>query len=146
MEAASLFKVANMVAMVGWLLMALAPRWKGTNWIVHRGLLPVGLGVLYGVLMFVTWGQAKIDFSSLAGVKSLFQHDWLLLIGWVHYLAFDMFVGSWSLRDSWTRDIPHWWMLPILFLTFMFGPVGFVLYMGLTLFRPKVSPQEETNA
>ncbi|MBV9613183.1 MAG: DUF4281 domain-containing protein [Acidobacteriaceae bacterium] len=28
------------------------------------------------------------------------SHPWLLLAGWVHYLAFDLLVGSWELQDA----------------------------------------------
>lgn len=143
MEPSVLFKIANSVALVGWLLMALAPRWKGTDFVVHKGLLPLGLALLYAILFVVTFGTGKGDFSSLAGVKQLFSNDWILLVGWVHYLSFDMFVGSWCLRDSWNRGISHWLMLPILFFTLMLGPVGYLLYSILAAF---FQPKAESNA
>ena len=65
----------------------------------------------------------------------LFSNPWALLAGWVHYLAFDLFVGSWEVRDSQARGIPHWLVLPCLFLTFMFGPAGWLLYMAVRVVR-----------
>jgi len=50
--------------------------------------------------------------------------DELLLAGWVHYLAFDLFIGSWEVEDAAANGIPHWLLLPCLFLTLMVGPVG----------------------
>jgi hypothetical protein len=54
-----------------------------------------------------------------------------LLAGWIHYLAFDLFVGSWLVRDAHLRGIAHGWVLPLLFLTFLFGPAGLLSYLGL---------------
>lgn len=141
MNASVWFQIANVVAMFGWLMLILSPRWVGTKWVVHRGLLPMSMGLLYVIVMVVSWGQAEGSFQSLEGVRSLFQNDWSLLMGWVHYLAFDMFVGSWMLRDSWTRRIPHLAMIPLLFSTFMFGPVGYLVYMVIASFRPAEDPE-----
>jgi len=67
-------------------------------------------------------------FSTLAGVGTLFSNPWLLLAGWMHYLAFDLLVGSWELEDAAERGIPHWIVVPCLLLTFLFGPAGWLLY------------------
>jgi len=54
-----------------------------------------------------------------------------LLAGWVHYLAFDLFVGSWEARDALSHRIPHLAVIPCLLLTFLFGPAGLLLYLLL---------------
>jgi hypothetical protein len=61
----------------------------------------------------------------------LFQNKWLLLAGWIHYLAFDLFIGSWQVRDAAKQGISHWLVIPCLALTFMFGPIGLLLYFLL---------------
>ncbi|TNE44331.1 MAG: DUF4281 domain-containing protein [Deltaproteobacteria bacterium] len=136
MEASVLFKIANSIALVGWILMAVAPRSKLTDKVVHEGWLPLGFALLYSILFVTSFGTGQGNFSSLAGVKSLFSHDWIVLLGWVHYLCFDMLVGSWSLRDSWKRKIHHGFMVPILFATLMLGPFGYLLYRGFAAFFP----------
>ena len=77
-------------------------------------------------------------------MSTLFGQPWLLLAGWVHYLAFDLFVGSWEVRDARERGIPHLAVVPCLALTFMFGPAGWLAYAGLrTAFaqrRPRLKP------
>ena len=75
--------------------------------------------------------RAEGGFSSLAGVAALFREPWLLLAGWVHYLAFDMLVGNWEVRDARSRGIPHLLVVPCLVLTFLFGPAGWLLYTGV---------------
>ena len=55
--------------------------------------------------------------------------DGLLLAGWVHYLAFDLFVGSWEVEDARARGVSHWLVLPCLLCTFLAGPAGLGLYL-----------------
>src|SRR4051812_21348401 len=53
----------------------------------------------------------------------------MLLAGWTHYLAFDLFVGRWEVRDAQRRGIPHLLITPALVLTFLLGPAGFLFYL-----------------
>jgi hypothetical protein len=48
----------------------------------------------------------------------------LLLAGWVHYLAFDLFVGAHIAKSSAELGLPRWPLILLLPLTFMFGPLG----------------------
>jgi uncharacterized membrane protein YhdT len=59
----------------------------------------------------------------------LFSNPWLLVAGWLHYLAFDLLTGTWEARDAVSRGVPRWLLVPCLFLTLMFGPTGWLLYM-----------------
>ena len=70
-------------------------------------------------------------------VARLFANRWLLLAGWVHYLAFALFLGSWEARDARLHGIPHWLVLPCLLLTFLCGPAGWLLYMIVRAARGK---------
>ena len=85
---------------------------------------------LYIALIATNWSGSAGGFSTLAGVALLFSNPWLLLAGWMHYLAFDLLVGSWEVRDARERGIPHLLVVPCLLLTFMFGPAGWLLYHG----------------
>jgi hypothetical protein len=124
----ALFSVASSAVLAGWLLLALAPRWRHTARLVCAVLVPGLLAVLYATLIAARWGGAEGGFSSLADVRKLFADPWLLLAGWVHYLAFDLFVGAWEVRDAGRLGIPHLLVVPCLLLTFLFGPVGLLLY------------------
>ena len=88
------------------------------------------IAVLYTYLLLANIGQSPADggFGSLAAVSVLFTVDELLLAGWVHYLAFDLFVGAWEVRDSQSRGIHHLLVIPCLLATFMAGPAGLLLY------------------
>jgi hypothetical protein len=126
-----IFSVVNLVALAGWLLLAVLP---GRAWVastITAVAIPVLLAVVYVAVLAVHWGSSEGGFGSLAQVAQLFANRWLLLAGWTHYLAFDLFVGSWEARDARARGISHWLVLPCLFLTFMFGPAGWLLYMAV---------------
>jgi hypothetical protein len=130
-----LFSVANAVAVAGWLLLAALPRRRWVADIVTGLAIPALLALVYTAIVVVAFRGSQGGFSSLPDIARLFGNPWLLLAGWVHYLAFDLFVGSWEARDARERGIPHRLVLPCLALTFLFGPAGWLLYLGLRTSR-----------
>ena len=64
---------------------------------------------------------------------TLFSNPWALLAGWIHYLAFDLLIGTWETRDAREHGVPHLLLVPCLVLTFLFGPAGWLLYRGVRL-------------
>ncbi|MGI8884891.1 MAG: ABA4-like family protein [Pyrinomonadaceae bacterium] len=137
MKAEQIFSIANLIAMLGWIILAVAPRWILTRKIVLSGAIPLLLSVAYLVLIVLFFGSTDGGFGSLAGVMKLFTNEWATLAGWIHYLAFDLFVGTWEVKDSQAKGISHWFVVPCLFLTFMLGPIGFLLYSVLRFFLAK---------
>jgi Domain of unknown function (DUF4281) len=126
MTADFLFSMANPLALTGWLTLIagvvlnrpflrddLAGRW-----------LPLGFSLLYSLLIILFFAKAEGGFDTLANVQRLFTSPWAALAGWVHYLAFDLFVGAWIARGVMERGMSRWLLLPLLPLTFMFGPMG----------------------
>ena len=73
-------------------------------------------------------------------MHSLFANPWLLLAGWVHYLAFDLFIGAWQVRDAKRTGLSHLLVVPCLVLTFLFGPIGLLLYLALRVILSKGLP------
>jgi len=134
MKAEQVFSIVNLIAMIGWILLAIAPRWFLTRKVVLSGVIPLLLSVAYLVLILAFFGSSEGGFGSLADVMKLFTYEWAVLAGWIHYLAFDLFVGVWEVKDAQAKNISHWFVIPCLFLTFMFGPIGFLLYSILRLF------------
>ena len=135
MSPPQLFGVANGLAIVGWVLLAALPRRRWVTDIVTGATLPIAFAVLYVAIVVTTFAGAEGSFSTLDGVATLFTNPWILLAGWVHYLAFDLLIGTWETRDARERGIPHLLLIPCLFLTFMFGPAGWLLYMGVRRVR-----------
>jgi hypothetical protein len=121
------------MAMAAWLLLVCLPRARWTSTILPVAV-PLLLAVLYIVLVAATVGRGEGGFSSLAAVRALFADPWALLAGWTHYLAFDLFIGGWEVRDARERGIPHLLIVPALLLTFFFGPAGLLLYLATRWF------------
>src|SRR5215204_1377254 len=137
MTADKIFSIANLIAMLGWILLAVAPRWTVTRKVVLSGAIPLLLAAAYLVLIGLFFGRAEGGFDSLSNVMRLFTNEWAVLAGWIHYLAFDLFVGAWEVRDAQARGISHWFVIPCLILTFLFGPIGLLLYSILRFFLSK---------
>ena len=137
MKAEQIFSIANLIAMISWIILAVAPRWTLTRKIILSGAIPLLLSAAYFVLIVVFFGKSEGGFGSLADVMKLFTNEWTMLAGWIHYLAFDLLVGTWEVKDSQKRGISHWFVVPCLFLTFMLGPIGFLLYSILRFFASK---------
>ena len=78
-----------------------------------------------------------MDFGSLSSVMDLFTQEHAVLAGWVHYLAFDLLVGMWILDNNKTLGVHQLFIAPCLFLTFMFGPAGFLLFMTIKTIKNK---------
>jgi glycopeptide antibiotics resistance protein len=133
MNAETVFSIANFTAILGWILLVFAPRWTWTRKIVISGAISLLLSVAYLILIVLFFGKAEGGFGSLAEVSKLFANQWALLAGWIHYLAFDLFVGAWEVKDAQARGISHWFVIPCLILTFLLGPIGFLLYHILRL-------------
>lgn len=123
--------------MAGWLLMAILPRWSWTRKIVLSGILPLLLSAAYLVLVLLFFGKAEGGFGTLPDVMKLFTNEWAVLAGWIHYLAFDMFVGAWEVKDAQDQGVSHLLVIPCLVLTFLLGPIGFLLYHIIRRFAPK---------
>ena len=99
-----------------------------------RFLIPALLAIAYGLLIWTGFGEAEGGgFGSIAEVRALFASDSALAAGWLHYLAFDLFVGSWIAADRIECGVPALLVVPCLILTFLFGPLGLLLYLALRL-------------
>ncbi len=136
MTAERLFSILNLATMAAWLPLVFLPRarWAATAVPV---VMPGLLAVVYVVLAAATLPGSQGGFSSLAGVSALFDNPWALLAGWTHYLAFDLFIGGWEVRDAQHRGISHLLVVPALVLTFLLGPAGLLFYLAIRWFAAR---------
>jgi hypothetical protein len=140
MTAEQLFSILNLTTIAAWVTLVFLPRARWVAAIVPV-IMPALLAVIYVALVAATLPGSEGGFSSLADVRALFNNDWALLAGWTHYLAFDLFIGGWEVRDAQRRNIPHLLVVPALVLTFLFGPAGLGLYLGIRRFAPNRVPK-----
>lgn len=127
----NVFWMCNLAVLSGWLLLVGLPRWKFTTALITSVLLPGLLALVYLYLMITSPVGADGGFGSLDEVASLFSSRPILLAGWIHYLAFDLFIGSWQVRDAQRQGIHHLLVIPCLLLTLMLGPIGLLSYLML---------------
>ena len=138
----TLFQIANPLAMLGWITLALsplAPRWADR---IGGFLIPAILSLLYAGLILGYWWQGQGGFDSLSNVMALLSNPWMALAGWVHFLAFDLFIGGWITRRARTERIAHLMILPCLLMTFLFGPIGLILFLSIAATRRLFHPHQ----
>lgn len=131
----TVFAIANALALVMWVALVFLPRWPA----LLAAMLYLGVGLLsaaYAVFLIavvagIAPGGEGGDFSSIEGVRQIFSSDAGVTIGWIHYLAFDLFVGLWIARDADAKGFSRLVQAPILFATLMAGPLGLFLWLAI---------------
>lgn len=133
----AVFSLTNGIAIIGWLILWFAPRKPVLLSLVMY--LGVGLLCLIYVICFAALltgaagasGGAGSFTYDIPGIRALFASDAGIVIGWTHYLAFDLFVGLWIARDADNKGFSRVWQVPVLVATLMAGPVGLLIWLGL---------------
>ena len=138
------FRFSNFLVLPFWALMILLPRWRWTERIIRSPLVSVAPAALYATLIFPRLGEIwpAVARPTLNGVVALLGSPAGATIAWVHFLAFDLFVGRWIYLDNRERQVNTWLLAPLLFLTLMLGPAGFLLYLVVRSVSP-VAPVAE---
>jgi hypothetical protein len=138
----TIFALVNWVAIAGWVLLIAFPRRPK----VMAAVLYLGVGLLclaYAAMivgMHGGWLDAArppgapppnfLDYN-IAGLQNLFVSDGGLVLGWTHYLAFDLFVGLWIAKDADDKHFSRIAQAPVLLLTFLVGPVGLLTWLAV---------------
>lgn len=126
----TLFTWSGNIALIGWVLLMFSPKRWGWVLLTAGVIIPALLGALYGGLMLTHFADAEGGgYNSIAQVRALFSNDAVLLAGWVHYLAFDLAIGAVIAQRADASGLSRLVQIPILFFTFMFGPLGFLLFV-----------------
>ena len=136
----AMFSITNLVAVLAWIILAFLPRKP----LAMTAVLYLGVGLLclcyaamFGVLLGGAVDPGQVPGSepyiasdySIAGLRRLFMSDAGLVIGWTHYLAFDLFTGLWIARDADNKEFSRAAQLPFLLATFMAGPIGLLTWL-----------------
>ena len=135
----TVFAIANGLALVMWIALIALPRWPA----LLAAVLYLGIGLLclayaVGLVGILTGGfdpgpgqGGSADFTSIEGVRAIFATDGGTTIGWIHYLAFDLFVGLWIARDADAKGFNRFVQAPILLATFLAGPLGLLIWLAI---------------
>ncbi len=141
MNLESVFSFVSTLALFSWIALFIFYSQEWIYRLLFSGILII-LALIY--LYFISVGLysgGNGGFGSLAEVRILFEKDEALLAGWIHYLAFDLFVGMWTSRDAWLIKVNRWLLLACLLFTFMLGPIGFLIYFILRSVKTKTPVQ-----
>jgi Domain of unknown function (DUF4281) len=131
MSLETIFSLASLAAVIGWLALLAAPLARPRLIIVARLMAIILCAAYFTQLFTITQPVQGGSFSTLAGVTALFSLPGNVMLGWTHFLAFDLFVGSWEIENAGKLGLPHWAMIVPLFLTFMLGPIGLLTYVAI---------------
>ena len=136
----TIFNIFNSGILLFWLILLVFPKSNITKGIIAFPWVPLTIAFGYIYFLITTEGSFSSDFSSLNGLTEMFKNAEPrgVAAGWLHYLAFDFWVGCWMLKNSQEKGIKHLWMILPLLFTFILGPVGILIYTLVLLIQKKI--------
>ncbi|TRX61431.1 DUF4281 domain-containing protein [Fulvivirga sp. M361] len=136
MDTNQVFQIVNTAVLPGWIILAVFPGKRWRNITIYT--LALFMALVYGFYVITGFSDFNPSaFSTLAGVKHLFTLDQAVLAGWIHYLTFDLLIGNWIVNQSIRHKIKHYWVIPCLFFCFMFGPLGYLFFSLVRVFKTR---------
>lgn len=125
-----IYGLTGMLIIVCWGLLILHPDRTSRFITVPKFAVPVLFGLIYAGIMMARFFGSGGGYGSIAEVRALFAHDDILLAGWLHYLAYDFFIGVWIAERADRMGLSRQIQAVILVVAFMFPPMGFVLFVA----------------
>lgn len=137
MDAILIFKLTNLLALISWVVLLTFAHSNFVLKVLRYGVAVV-FAIVYASLILTSSGDLSLDsFSTLDKIRALFAQDKALLAGWIHYLCFDLLIGTWIVENGKTNNLPRWLYSISLPFTFMLGPFGYLLYSIFRLLYSK---------
>jgi len=126
-----LFQFSNLLVLPFWLLMIFLPHWALTKRVMESIWPVIPVALMYAILVVPGIPQLLPELMqpNAASVAAMLGQPAAATIAWIHFLAFDLFVGRWAYLDSRRREVSVWLASPALFLILMFGPLGLLVYL-----------------
>ncbi|MBI5941614.1 MAG: DUF4281 domain-containing protein [Caulobacterales bacterium] len=144
MNLEQIFSAMSLLAVVGWLCLVFAPLRRPMLIAAARVVASV-LALAYVILIVrgltAPGGPEGGGFDSLAKVMILLSAPATMLPAWIHYLCFDLWVGTWEAEDAPKAGVPHWLLIPVMFATFMYGPAGLLAYLVVRVAISQMKPK-----
>ena len=134
---------ANFGVLPFWFMLILVPNSKFTQIFVNSVILPLILATAYSYIIYQTILLDEPIFEifklylSLDNLYTVFAIESFLLVFWLHFLALNLFLGSWVARDGIKYNMPRKLVFIPLILIFFTGPIGLVLYWLIRIFYSK---------
>ena len=133
MTMATLFDASFLLVAPFWFLMIVLPGWRVTRRVVASPWIAAPAAALYLALVVpgLPGVLAAVSSPSLEAIAPMLGTPEGATVAWVHFLAFDLFVGRWVYLDARQRGVSPWVVSPLLFATLMVGPVGLLGYLAV---------------
>ena len=126
-----------------WLVLVFFPNSKICSFFVSSIFPIVIFSSIYLYLIYFFF-VSDYDFTSnfalylsLDNLKDLFSNDGFLIIFWTHFLAINLFCGSWIVKDSQKYNISKYLVFFPILITYFIGPLGLFFYWIIRIFYAK---------
>jgi len=102
--------------------------------------------ILSGVYVFILYKSYLIGYDfdgnfslylGLSELSRLFEDHLYIMIFWTHFIAINLFIGGWIVKDSQKFAINKVLMAVPLIVTYLIGPLGLILYWIIRIFYAK---------
>ena len=126
-----------------WLMMFFIPKSRVTQFFVNSIIIPLILSAAY---VHVLYQAVLLDepianffklYIDLDNLYTIFATESFLLIFWLHFIAINLFLGSWVSRDGVKYNMSRSILFLPLILIYFTGPLGLVLYWMIRVFYAK---------
>ncbi|MEM8683120.1 MAG: ABA4-like family protein [Pseudomonadota bacterium] len=133
------FEAAGAPLLLFWILIVLLPKWTWTERIYRTKLPMIYLAVMYSAIIVYGLATDPASFATLlnpdlAGVQTLLGTAVGATAGWIHFLCFDLLVGTIIWRRALDKGHSFFWVSPVMLLTLMLAPMGWLLFEVLSFF------------
>jgi len=137
MQLDTLFTAANSLSFFTWMVLCVAPYHTRVRTVIFGGVVML-LALTYTALFLSTFDMTMAnDMATLSGLATLFSSKQAVLLGWIHYLAFDLVAGLYIAQNAKEHQLHKRVLIPFLLATFMAGPLGLFAYVLWRTVRTK---------
>lgn len=138
----TIFDTSFLLVAPFWALMILAPYWSITRRVTSSPAIAIGPAIIYALLVLPRLATVLpiVARPELHTVAALLGSPDGATIGWQHFLAFDLLIAQRIHAGAVARGFSAWLLAPLLLLTLLLGPIGWLVALALGLLRP-VAPR-----
>ena len=139
----NIYMWTNIGVLPFWLLLIFIPNSKFTRFFTNSIIIPLILSCAYGYVVYkaILLDENIYDIFNLYididNLYTIFATESFLLIFWLHFIAINLFLGSWIARDGTKYNLPRVIVGITLVLVYFIGPIGLVLYWMIRIFYAK---------
>ena len=138
-----LYYWVNLGVLPFWLILIIFPNSNLSRYFV-TSIFPIF--ILAGTYIFILYKSYLNsydfinNFSLYLGIEqltNLFANKSYLMTFWTHFVAINLFLGGWMVKDSQKLSINKFFLTIPLIITYLIGPIGLLFYWLIRVFYAK---------